>query len=85
MGIQSWRLASIVVTQGLLAGVAGALPGALLGGGVVTLVRQQGLAAVLTPSLALLTVLLTLATCAIASLASVRRVARLEPALVFRT
>jgi putative ABC transport system permease protein len=85
MGIPTAQLAAVVTCQGLLAGVAGALPGCLLGAAIVQLIRSRGLEATLTPGLAALTVLAALVTCVAASTSSVRRVARLEPALVFRT
>jgi putative ABC transport system permease protein len=85
MGISDRSLAAVVVGQGLLAGLAGSLPGCLLGAAVVQVIRSRGLEAVLTPGLAALTLVAALATCAVAAGTSVRRVAKLEPALVFRT
>jgi putative ABC transport system permease protein len=85
MGISNRSLAAVVLGQGILAGLVGSLPGCLLGAGVVQVIRSRGLEAALTPGLAGITVLAALVTCAVAATASVRRVARLEPALVFRT
>jgi putative ABC transport system permease protein len=85
MGISDRGLAGIVVAQGLIAGLAGSLPGCLLGAAVVEAIRRRGLEAALTPELTAITILAALVTCAFAAGTSVRRVWKLEPAMVFRT
>lgn len=84
MGMGNPGLAAVVAAQGLIAGGAGALPGCLAGALVVRTIRARGLEAVLTPRLILLTVVAALVTSVLAATTSVRRVWRLEPALVFR-
>jgi putative ABC transport system permease protein len=84
IGMSGPRLALVVVGQGLVAGLAGALPGALVGALVVQAIRRRGLEAILTPELTMITVLASLATCMAAAATSVRRVQRLEAAMVFR-
>jgi hypothetical protein len=78
-------LAAVVVGQGVLSGLAGALPGSIVGAVVVRAIRRRGLEAVLTPDLIVLTVVASVLTCALAAATSVARVRRLEAALVFRT
>jgi putative ABC transport system permease protein len=84
LGIQTPSLAAIVIGQGVIAGLAGCIPGFLLGAAVVQVIRHQGLEALLTPALVVITVVAALLTCVLSSVVSVRRVTRLEPALVFR-
>jgi putative ABC transport system permease protein len=84
IGMSGSRLALVVVAQGLVAGLAGAVPGALVGAVVVQAIRRRGLEAVLTPELAIATVVASLVTCMAAAVTSVRRVQRLEAAMVFR-
>jgi putative ABC transport system permease protein len=85
MGMGEDAIGAVVAGQGILAGVAGALPGAVLGAVLVRAIRARGLEAALSPTLVAATVAVTLGACALAALGSVRRVRRLEPALVFRT
>lgn len=85
MGAANGGLARVVLVQGFVAGAVGCLPGCLLGAAVVQAIRARGLAAMVTPELVGLTVAAALTTCALAALGSVRRLWRLEPALVFRT
>lgn len=85
MGAANGSLARVVLVQGFVAGTVGCLPGCLLGAAVVYAIRARGLAAVVTPELVGLTIVAALATCALAALGSVRRLWKLEPALVFRT
>lgn len=85
MGMSGLSLAAVVTVQGLLAGLAGSIPGCLIGALVVSAVKRLGLEAVLTPTLTLLTVLVALLTCALAAATSAQRVWKLEPAMVFRT
>jgi putative ABC transport system permease protein len=85
MGIAMRSLAAVVMGQALLTGVAGAIPGCLLGAAVVDAIQSRGLPAALSTELVAATLLAALATCVLASVTSIRRVTRLEPALVFRT
>ncbi len=85
MGMSNAALAGVVVAQGLIAGAVGAIPGSLLGAGVVALARARGLEAIFAPRLVVATVLVAWLACALAATSSVRRVWKLEPALVFRT
>jgi putative ABC transport system permease protein len=85
MGIAMRSLAAVVMGQALLTGVAGAIPGCLLGAAVVDVIQSRGLPAALSTELVAATLLAALATCVLASVTSIRRVTRLEPALVFRT
>jgi putative ABC transport system permease protein len=85
MGIGNRGLAGLVAAQGLIAGLVGSLPGCLFGAAIVEGIRRHGLEAALTPELTAITILATLITCAFAAGASVRRVWKLEPAMVFRT
>jgi putative ABC transport system permease protein len=85
MGMSSPSLAAVVIGQGVLAGLAGAVPGCAIGALVVMIIRRRGLEAVLTPELALSTIGAALLTCALAAATSVKRVWKLEPAMVFRT
>jgi len=85
MGMSNGSLATVVIVQGLIAGVVGALPGCLLGAVVVALARTRGLEAIFAPRLVVATVIVAWLTCALAAATSVRRVWSLEPALVFRT
>ncbi len=84
MGMSNRRLAAIVVAQGLISGAVGALPGAALGALVVAAARTRGLEAIFAPRLVVATVVVAWLACAIAAATSVRRVWRLEPAMVFR-
>jgi putative ABC transport system permease protein len=84
MGMSNRHLAAIVGAQGLVAGLAGSLPGCLLGAAIVVAIQRRGLEAVLTPELTVATVVAALAASALAAATSVRRVWNLEPALVFR-
>jgi putative ABC transport system permease protein len=85
MGMSNASLATVVIVQGLIAGVVGALPGCLLGAVVVASARARGLEAIFAPRLVVATVIVAWLTCALAAATSVRRVWSLEPALVFRT
>ena len=84
LGTSDRHLALLVVRQGCFAGIAGALPGAVLGALVVHAIQQHGLEAILTPLLTALTVLGAVFASATAAATSVARVWRLEPAMVFR-
>jgi putative ABC transport system permease protein len=84
MGMSDGALAAVVVGQGVIAGLAGAVPGCAAGALVVELVKSRGLEAVLTPGLVLSTVVAALGASAVAAATSVARVRRLEPAMVFR-
>jgi putative ABC transport system permease protein len=84
MGISNRGLAGVVVSQGLLSGLAGSVPGCLLGAAVVEAIKRRGLEATLSPDLVGITIACALATCAVAAATSVSRVWKLEPALVFR-
>jgi putative ABC transport system permease protein len=85
MGMSNRHLAAIVVAQGLISGAVGALPGCLLGALVVASARARGLEAIFAPRLVVATVVVAWLACALAAATSVRRVWKLEPALVFRT
>jgi putative ABC transport system permease protein len=84
LGTSDGRLAFCVAHQACLAGVVGAVPGAVLGVLAVQAIRQQGLEAVLTPLLVALTVVAAVLASIAAAATSVARIVRLEPALVFR-
>lgn len=84
MGMDGRDLAGVVVSQGVLAGLVGSVPGSLVGALTVELIRGRGLEAALSSGLVGATVLFALTTCAFAAVSSVNRVRRLEPALVFR-
>ncbi len=85
MGMSNVRLAAVVIVQGLISGVVGALPGCALGAFVVALARARGLEAIFAPRLVAATVVVAWLACVVAAATSVRRVWKLEPALVFRT
>jgi putative ABC transport system permease protein len=85
IGMSDAALAAVVVGQGIIAGGVGSVPGSALGVLVVKVIRSHGLEAVLDPGLIGVTLLGALLTCGLAAAGSVRRVLRLEPALVFRT
>jgi putative ABC transport system permease protein len=85
MGMSNRDLAAVVVGQGVVAGLAGSLPGCLVGALVVSAIRQRGLEAILTPGLTVITVLAALLASGLAAATSVKRVWKLEPAVVFRT
>jgi putative ABC transport system permease protein len=85
MGMSNLGLGAVVVVQGLISGAVGAVPGCLLGALVVALARSRGLEAIFAPRLVTVTVLVAWLACALAAATSVRRVWKLEPALVFRT
>ncbi len=84
IGMGNTRLGAIVTLQGVMAALAGALPGSLIGAVVVEIVKQQGLAAVFAPRLCLFTVLAALLASALAALGSVIKVWKVEPAMVYR-
>ena len=85
MGMSNRSLAAVVVGQGVVAGLAGSLPGSLIGALVIGAIRRRGLEAILTPRLTAITIVAALVTAAFAAATSVKRVWKLEPALVFRT
>ncbi len=85
MGMSDAGLAAVVVTQGLIAGAVGAVPGSLLGALVVALARARGLEAIFAPRLVAATIVVAWLACGLAAATSVRRVWKLEPAMVFRT
>lgn len=84
MGMSRRSLASVVVAQGILSGVAGSFPGCLMGVAVVGAIRRRGLEAALSAELLGITTIIAILTCALAAATSVRRLRRLEPAFVFR-
>jgi putative ABC transport system permease protein len=84
MGMGNSALETVVLGQAILAGVAGALPGCLLGAGAVRVIQAQGLEAVLTPGLVAATAMAAVVAAVVAALTSVARVKRLDAALVFR-
>jgi putative ABC transport system permease protein len=84
MGMPSWQLGAIVVGQGTVAGITGALPGAAIGAAVVHAIRAQGLEVVATPAVYAVTMAGAVVMAGCAALTSVRRVWRLDPAMVFR-
>lgn len=85
MGMSNPHLAAVVVVQGLISGAVGALPGCVLGALVIAGARARGLEAVFAPDLVAATVVVAWLACALAAATSVRRVWKLEPAMVFRT
>lgn len=84
LGTSDGSLALLVVRQGVMAGIAGAVPGAAVGAFVVDAIRRQGLEAVLSAPLVGCTILAALVAAAGAAAMSIGRVRRLEPALVLR-
>ena len=84
MGMSRWSLGAVVVAQGVVAGLVGSFLGCMIGALAVTAIRRHGLEAVLTTELAVVTIAAALLTSALAATTSVRRVWKLEPAMVFR-
>lgn len=85
MGMGNGGLGAVVLGQAVLAGLAGGVPGCLLGAFAVHLIQAHGLEAVLPPALVVMTATAAVVAAAVAALTSIARVRRLDAALVFRT
>ncbi|QDU63053.1 FtsX-like permease family protein [Planctomycetes bacterium Pan216] len=80
IGYSNLYIASVVLTQALFFGVAGLIPGALLGSLLFqTLEETSRLSIQVTPERVLLVSILTIAMCLLASVAAVRRVLVVDP------
>jgi putative ABC transport system permease protein len=85
LGAENAHVQGLIATQALVAAVVGyvvAIPPVLA---LRSLTHRVGLELVLTPSLAVIVFVCATALCLGASLVTFRRIARIDPALVFRT
>jgi len=86
MGTSSWTLTKMILLQGLLVGLVGFGAGAGLAGVFgLTAGGQDSKVALSTPwQLLVISFFVVIAICLLSALISIRKVVKLEPAVVFR-